>query len=289
MRFTFIINPAAGRGRAARLWPRLERRLRERGVDFQAFPTRRPGHAEELARAHAGSGAVVAVGGDGTGREVAAGLIGSSTSFGLLPAGTGNDYCRSIGMGTDAAAALDRLLAASPRPVDAGLANGQTFINVAGIGLDAEVAAEVNRLPKYFGGTVPYVYALLKLLARFRPVPMRCVADGRTIEGKMLLIAIAIAPCYGGGMRIAPHAVIDDGRFDVVVAGDLGRLETLATFPRLYAGSHLSLPKVAWFRAREVAVDSAVPVAFHADGEPLGRLPARFTCQPRALSVLAPG
>lgn len=289
MRFTFIINPAAGRGRSRRLWPRLERRLVARGVDFHSFHTKGPGHAEELARAHAGDGAVVAVGGDGTGNEVAAGLLGKPNPFGLLPAGTGNDYCRSIGMGTDADVALERLLAASPRWVDVGLVNGRPFINVAGIGLDAEVAAEVNRLPKYFGGTVPYVYALLKILSRFRPVPMRCVADGRTLEGKVLLIAVAIAACYGGGMRIAPNARIDDGYFDVVIAGDLSRLDTLGALPRLYTGSHLGLPKITWFRARDVAVESAVPVAFHADGEPLGRLPARFACQPRALSVLASG
>lgn len=288
MHFTFIVNPKAGRGRSGRAWPRLERRLAELGVDYSVHVTHSPGHAEELARTHAGAGAVVAVGGDGTGSEVAAGLRGKANPFGILPAGTGNDYCRWIGMGTDLDVALERLLAAAPRRVDAGLINGRGFINVAGIGFDAEVAAEVNRLPKYFGGTVPYVFALLKLLSRFRPVPVRCVADGREIRTNALLIAVAIAGCYGGGMRIAPEARLDDGQFDVVIAGDLSRRETIAALPRLYKGTHLSLPKISWFRAREVTVEAEAPVAYHADGEPLGRVPVRFECQPRALSVLAP-
>ena len=285
-----VVNPAAGNGRAARVWERVARALTGAGLtDWESVTTAGVGHARELAHAAAIAGCerVVAVGGDGTICEVANGVAHTSTAVGMVPAGTGNDSCRNLGIPRLPFAAARLALSGPIRTIDLGevqTERGSTFfVNVAGFGFDAEVSSRVNALPKRLGGTVPYVLGVLQTLRHFRSPSLRLMIGGRRVTRRVFVVAVANCASYAGGMRIAPDARPDDGLFDVCVVGDLSRLAVVRLIPKLYSGGHRSHPAVELFRCDEVQAQSSVRVRCQADGELVGDLPARFTIHPRGL------
>jgi len=287
-----IFNPVAGRGRSARVWQRL-------GGSFESDPnvdvvaTERPGHATELARGavRRGYGAVVAVGGDGTVHEVVNGLAGQTdVALAIVPAGSGNDFSRSLGIPQRPSVAA-RLLRerAGLRTVDLGRVGDEYFTSVAGVGFDAEVAAAANLNGAVGQGTFRYLHALAKTLSAYRNAPVVLRVDDREpLKTDILLLAAGNAKFYAGGMKIVPSAEVDDGMLDLVIAAGLTKFETLRALPRVYRGTHVSLPKISTVRARKVAVESPVALSVHADGEIVGRVPVTIECVPRALRVLVP-
>jgi diacylglycerol kinase (ATP) len=290
VRSLVVVNPVAGKGNARRLWERARHALAAGGIgDWQCVTSERVGHARELAQAaaHAGCERVVAVGGDGTVLEVANGVAHTDTALAIVPAGTGNDSSRNLGIPSEPIAAARLALSGPIRPIDLGeveTARGSTyFVNVAGFGFDAEVSTRVNALPKFVGGTVPYVLGVLQTLWQFRAPSMRITVDERTIERRVFVVAVANCASYGGGMRIAPDAVPDDGLFDVCLVGDLSRLAVLRLVPKMYSGGHRSHPAVELLRCRAVHAQADVRVRCQADGELVGDLPATFTIHPGGL------
>lgn len=277
----FIVNPWAGQGRAARVWARVHPRLAGLG-EWDVAHTTVPGQATELARAAVARGydRVVAVGGDGTVSEVANGLAHTGAALGVVPAGTGNDFARCVRIPLDPAAAARLALRGSHRSLDLGEiqagAHSHYFLNVAGFGFDAAVARVVNAYPKYLGGALPYLLGILQTLWRYRPQPVRLVADGRVLERKVLLVAVANCPTYAGGMRIAPDAVPDDGCFHVCLVGDLPPLEVLRLLPKIFSGGHRYHLGCEFLRCRELHVTSTVTLHCQADGELAGSLPVTF-------------
>ncbi|MFO7173303.1 MAG: diacylglycerol kinase family lipid kinase [Bacillota bacterium] len=293
MRLFFVVNPTAGHGRTLQVWRRLEPHLAQWGEYDVGFTTA-PRHGEALAReaARAGFDRVVAMGGDGTLNEVVNGLIGERAALGIIPSGTGNDFVRSLGVPRDPLAAARIAFTAPVRPVDVGLhlETGRHFINIAGIGFDAEVAEEVNtrRILKAIPGTFPSLVAALITLIRYRNPEMTIRLDGKEVRRRVLLMAVGNARYYGGGMQILPQATVDDGYFTVLIAGDVGKAELLEVLPKLYTGRHVDHPKAEFLLAREVHVAAGEPVALHLDGDVVGHLPATFRLLPRAIQVVAP-
>ena len=274
-----VVNPVAGGGRAARIWADLA----PLGVDCVA--TERPRHATELARSAQQQGfeRVIAVGGDGTVSEVAAGLIGSDCALGILPAGTGNDLSRTLGV-PKAAAAMRLALQGNTRQIDVGRVGERVFVNVAGCGFDAEV---VKRLGTHGGGLgVAYLIGVFRTVVNYKPRRLHIEVDGVAIERQAVGVAVANGPRYGGGLRIAPRASVDDGVFDVCVVGALSAPAILGLVPFLYAGAHARYPGVEFLRGRRVQVSGEATC--QADGELSGDLPAVFTLEPRALKVVVP-
>ncbi|HZO90356.1 MAG TPA: diacylglycerol kinase family protein [Chthonomonadaceae bacterium] len=294
-RAVIILNPVAGRGQGARRRAELERLLIEiaanSSVEWSLIPTQAPGHASALAAEAAAQGAevIAAAGGDGTLGEVVNGLAGTGARLGVLPMGTGNDFARSLGLGTDLREAVHALFFGSARSVDLGRTQGRWFINVAGCGFDAAVAERVNRGFRSLRGTPAYIAAVLQSLLTFRPAAMRLTADGQTHELRAMMCTVANAPTYGGGMRIAPEAQIDDGLFDICLLADAGRIELLLAFPRVFRGTHVTHPKVTMLRARHIHIECDPPLPALVDGEVVGTTPAEFTLTPRAIEVIAPG
>ncbi|MGH2400546.1 MAG: diacylglycerol/lipid kinase family protein, partial [bacterium] len=162
------------------------------------------------------------------------------------------------------------------------------FVGISGVGFDAEVAAKVNSWPKWVGGTPMYVAAILNMLVTYRLAPTRVVLDGREERLRLFLLAAANTPWYAGGMFMAPHARVDDGHLEVVMARDLGKLETLGLLPKVFSGAHLRHRKVFHQSVREVRVESDVPLSIHADGETVGRVPAVFRAVANAIEVIVP-
>ena len=281
-----IVNPAAGRGRAARVW----QRLRDEHRSVECVLTEAPGHARRLARDAVARDVerVVVVGGDGTVSEVAGGVAGTRVAVGVVPAGTGNDFSRALGVPTATGAAARLALEGPAQWVDLGQARigerSVAFVNVAGCGFDAEVVRRTSAAPR-LGGTLPYLIGIVRTLSAFRPRPMRFHVDGRLLERCSLGVAVANGPRYGGGMLIAPRAAIDDGLFDICLIGNVSPVQVLALLPRLYAGTHGGHRAVEFFKCRELRVEPVVSadVSCQADGELLGEVPVTFSIQPRGL------
>jgi diacylglycerol kinase (ATP) len=294
-RVCFIVNPTAGHGRALKTWKRIEplaASLGEYGVKF----TDRCRHGEELARAAAAEGydRVVALGGDGTLNEVGNGLVGSATAMAVVPTGTGNDWVRTTGIPMDPEAATRIAFLGRRSKSDVGLAVGyRYFFNIAGIGFDAEVSRRVNDygpVLKAIGGTLPSLLGIMGTLFRFTGAPIRVQVDDRELLiPRMLLMAVGIARFYGGGMKILPDAVLDDGLFDIAWGDNLGRGELLGLVGKIYKGGHVGHPKVTFAHGRRIVASSDLPVAFHLDGDVAGNLPVTFELLPGALDVILPG
>ena len=284
-----VLNPAAGRGGAQARRARIARFFEERGVEPVWHVTEGPGHAGQVVRGLPDGSLAVAVGGDGTVHEVAAACVGRERVLGVLPAGSGNDYVKALGVGTDLYRALELLVEGRVRSVDAGEVNGVLFNNGLGIGFDAEVAAGVEVAPAYLGGPGRYVWSVARLLLSFRCHEAVLKVDGRVIEAETILVAAALGTTYGAMFRVAPAAKLDDGLFDVIWSEKVSRVEVLRLVPAALRGTLLERPKVHMARAREVEVELAEEVPAHVDGEMLDPTRVfRAKVLPGALRVVAP-
>ncbi|HHV61856.1 MAG TPA: diacylglycerol kinase family lipid kinase [Firmicutes bacterium] len=269
MRIQVIVNPRAGRGRGRKAIPVIEKKLRDAGVDFDIHVTRFPGDAVEVARKAAAGGCdiVVAAGGDGTTNEVVNGIVDTGVLFGVIPCGTGNDFAIGLGIPRDVNRACELILKGGVKKVDIGRVAGRYFVGSVGIGFDATVAFEANRSIPLLRGSVVYAIALLKVLFTYRTKKMKIRLDGNTIHVTPLLVAVTNAPTYGGGMRITPNAIMDDGLFDICIVSEMRSMEALYHFPKIFKGSHARLKKVTMLRGREILVEAEEAVPFHMDGE----------------------
>jgi diacylglycerol kinase (ATP) len=295
-----IVNPVAGASSTRRKWPIISKLLKRVGLPFDFEYTEGVGHAIELARLAASDGYryLVAVGGDGTVNEVANGILHSTnaatTALGIVSTGTGSDFIRSVGISRDYATACSTLTSSRRLSIDVGVveyrSKGRTlerfFVNAAGVGFDAAVVRETERMPKFFGGTIPYVAGMLRTLFSYRNKPVVVRVGDEAESHRVLNVAVANGGYMGGGMHIAPLAEVGDNLLDVVVIGDMSKLELLKEFPKVYKGTHVTLPKVRMKKGTHVTIESSEAVLVYADGELLGECPASFRVVPGALSIV---
>lgn len=286
----FIVNPAAGNGKAQEIWATVRRGLEAEKIPYGVAFSQDGDDVEQLARqAAVVPGVIVAgVGGDGTLSRIADALVGTEAILGVIPAGTGNDFARTFQIPVDPEKACTVLLQGLTVLIDVGRLNGQIFINVVGVGLDAEVVADANRIFKKYAGSLGYFFALLKQLIFFRPTEMKIQVDNNVFKTKAWFVAVANACYYGSGMKVAPSADPQDGLADVVVVGDVHRLQFLRLFPLVYSGRHVAHPAVRQFRGSRVAIDSKKPLYFHADGDLYGKTPLIAVMEKHAVRLKVP-
>jgi YegS/Rv2252/BmrU family lipid kinase len=290
-----IINPISG-GAApdvARTRAQLALSAVERSGDrADVFITERAGHARELAKAAVRRGArlVLAWGGDGTINEVASALAFDDVPLGIVPSGSGNGLARELGIDRRAEAAIAAALQASPRRIDLGEIGGRLFVNVAGVGIDAYVAHQFNDTGNVRRGLLAYARITGRALFAYAPARYRIAMDEGTIETHAVVLTIANGTQYGNNARIAPNASLDDGLLDLVVVEESSRLRTLVNVPRLFNGTAERVPGCTIRRIREAAIESAEPMTFHVDGEPvIGGTSLKVRVHPGALWIAAPG
>ncbi len=295
-RIVAALNPSASSGRGRLVGPRVVEALRAAGHEVTALAE--ADFAALLAATRAaladGADALVVVGGDGMVHLGLLALAGGEVPLGLVPSGTGNDVARGLGIPIDdTEAAIAALLAALEHPaqrIDTATITGDgipasRFACILSAGFDALVNERANgmRRPR---GRSRYTIALLVELLRLRPIDYRLVLDGVEHRERGVLVAIANNRSFGGGMLVAPDAQLDDGLLDVVVVRPLGRLAFLRIYPRVFAGTHVSDPRVVVHRAARVRIEAQGVVAY-ADGERIGPLPLDIAVEPGALRVLA--
>ena len=247
----------------------VSRFLEGRGVRPVWHVTEGPGHAGGIVGGLPVEVPIVAVGGDGTVHEVAEACAGTGRVMGILPAGSGNDYVKALGVGTKLRRALEVLVGGKVRLVDTAEVNGVPFNNGLGIGFDAEVAAGVALAPAYLGGTGRYLWSVGRLLKDFRCHEARLTLDGRVIQARTILVAVALGTTYGSLFRLTPDAILDDGLFDVIWSEEVNRAEVLRLIPSALRGTLSQRRKVHTARAREVEVVLQDEIPAHVDGEML--------------------
>jgi len=253
----------------------------------------RPGQLTELARSAAAEHELlVVVGGDGTLNEVVNGVAGTSAELAVLPCGTGQDFGRTYGIPSRLEDAVRVALGSHAKTIDLGrvtYAGGERyFANVGSVGMSGAVAGRANSMSKALGGRVTFYYALAREFAIWRNTEVTVRLDDGERSGRMHDVIVANGQWHAGGMRLAPEARFDDGVFDVVVIGDVTKLDFLTTSPKLYKGGHVHHPRVEVVRSATVEIDAAEPLPLELEGEQVGTTPARFEVVPRALRVRAP-
>ncbi|PYS74734.1 MAG: hypothetical protein DMF69_00975 [Acidobacteria bacterium] len=306
-----IVNPTSANGSTGSSWPQLASDLSSHFGPFKNVFTKKAGDGIELASEAAKKGVklIIACGGDGTISEVANGILnsGKDVELGILPSGTGGDFRKTLEIPSQARAAAKVLRTGRTRRIDVGRVsfidnNGaevtRYFLGVASCGMSTKVIQRVKdggpdwlpaNTPQWLGGRISFGASLIQSAMRSEPTKVVIqIDDEHERRLSVVNLCIANARFFGGGMKIAPDAKLADGKFDVVSVGDLGTLQIMRNAPRLYFGSHLSMPEVSHTLARKVTLREATRdsvVRLEIDGELPGRLPATFQLIPEALKV----
>ncbi|MDD5766789.1 MAG: diacylglycerol kinase family lipid kinase [Candidatus Marinimicrobia bacterium] len=267
-KYAIIVNPIAGHGKTSRRLPLLQEITRDQDADFDYYITEYPFHAAEIAdQIHEKYDAVVAYGGDGTANEVMNGLAGTPTPFGIIPDGSGNDFARCIGVSKNLAQAVKTLMQYDCRLMDLGTIGDRLFLNGVGIGFDGYVNYR-NKNTKLFRGALSYFITVLSSLAQWRPIPVQIEIDDLPVPNKFAyLLAIGNGSSSGGGLKLTPDAVINDGNFDICHIQNIPIWKILLNIGRLKTGTLGVVKEVNIQKGKTISVKSEVPLPIHFDGE----------------------
>jgi len=288
--WALVINPVAGQGKGATVGTYVAGYLNSRGIKYEIIIGRSGiDQADSLQRfldRNPDCSGVIAVGGDGLLHLVLQKITPAQVPLAVIPAGTGNDFVRTLGWSPDDVdAILQTVLSKNPQSVDLGLVDGEWFAAILSTGFDSIVNEKANTMswPK---GPMKYNVAIAIELPRFAPRHYEIVLDDRTISTQAMLIAVANGRSYGGGMLVCPHADIADGYFDVMVLHPVSKLEFIKVFPRVFKGTHITHPAVEIVRSKSVKISS--DAVAYADGERIGQLPVSAQCISGALMTWLP-
>jgi len=288
MPFTLLVNPHSAHGRTLKILPRVEQELDALRIPFRVERTRglEDGVERALRAVEAGEIPVV-ISGDGLIGAIGGAMAGADTPLGIVPGGRGNDLARVLGIPDDPAGAVAVLAAGEARRIDVGEANGKRFLGIVSVGFDSEA----NRLANETGfmrGNLVYAYAALRTLLTWKPGRFTVRVDEERFRFTGYSVSVANSRAFGGGMYIAPDAELDDGEFDIVTVGEVGKLRFVSNLPKVFKGTHVNEEEVHVFRAPHLELSASRPFPVYADGEHIAELPTSLRILPRALSVLAP-
>ncbi|MBV8079857.1 MAG: diacylglycerol kinase family lipid kinase [Actinobacteria bacterium] len=287
----FLVNPASGNGSTGKRWPQLERRAAELGLRGETVISKRRGDLRDAARG-AGDALLVVVGGDGTVNEVVNGAVEAGSEIAVLAAGTGEDFGRTHDIPARFDDAVRVVLDGATRTVDVGRVehSGGTcfFANVGSVGMSGAVARRANGMSKALGGRATFFYALAREFATWKNTEVSVRFDDDERRGRMHDVIVANGRYAGGGMKLAPGAEPDDGTFDVVLIGDVSKVDFATQAPGIYRGRHVKHPKVEVLRSHRVDVTSEDQLPIELDGEHVGTTPVTFEIVPGAVKLLVP-
>jgi len=305
MQWFVIVNPNAGKRKGEKDWLEIAALLNKAGVDFINVFTEHRGHAVELTRKYIENGYhnIIAVGGDGTLNEVVNGIFtqshtpASEIALGMIPVGTGNDWCRTFNIPSDYKKAIQLIVRRKLFTQDIGSikyisSTGNEkiryFINMAGMGFDAMVAKKTNK-QKEEGKSNPLSYAvnIFSSLFGYQSTKVDIMLDSEKIETGVFSMSVGICQFNGGGMKQAPGALPDDGLFDLTIIQPIGKFKVIRNVLKLFDGSFTRLPEVSTYRSSKIVIHSHPPMFMEADGESLGHTPFVFNILAKSLNVIS--
>ncbi len=300
-----IVNPVSANGRTRKRWVQLEGYLTSKGVKFTVEYTDYPKEAIEITREaiRQGYNRLVAVGGDGTLNEVLNGFynedkqkLNEDVFLSFIPMGTGGDFARMFDLSSNPQKVYEILALAQEHVIDIVLATytnwegkqeSRFFINVADVGLGSNTVHHVNRNSKLLGGFFSFLMGGIYSLLTFRNQDLIVEVDEEEVyRGKSSMIAVGNGSYFGGGMKIAPYAKLDDGLLDIIIVKDLNKLRLLRNLPRIYSGKHLDEPEIDFLLGRKIEIISEEELLLEFDGETPGIGNIRLEIRPKALKLL---
>ncbi len=290
MKMKIIANLTAGHGRAVRAAEKLQLLLQAKEVEYEVFETRYRGHATELAQrlAETGERQIIVFGGDGTISEVVNGTVNSGIELGIISTGTGNDLARSLGLPyNNPEKAIEVILKGSATEIDVGWERERCFISTLGLGFPVIIANETNKM-KHLKGPTAFFIATYKAITRLRPIPVTIKLDQETLSLNCTSILVQNTRFCGGGLLMAPAAQTNDGLFDVVVVENIGKVELMLNFPKIYSGRHLRHPKFSLYRSQSVQIDTPVNSRKMFDGDIYGKTPVNAKVLRGAVKIITP-
>jgi len=288
MPLTLLVNPASAHGATLKLLPKVEQQLDELRIAFRVERTRGLEDGVERAlRAVEANGVPVVISGDGLVGAIGGAMAGAETPLGIVPGGRGNDLARVLGIPSDPAGAVAVIAGGETRRIDVGEANGKRFLGIVSVGFDSEANRLANET-SFLRGSLVYAYAALRTLLGWKPARFTVRVGDERYRFTGYSVSVANNRAFGGGMYVAPQAELDDGEFDIVAVGEVGKLRFVGNLPKVFKGTHVEEDEVRVFREPHLELTASRPFPVYADGEHLTDLPARLRILPRALSVLVP-
>jgi len=281
---TIILNPAAKGDRAGK----LIRTLQEIFPEADLLTTKRAGHAQDLARqaSERGDDIIIAAGGDGTINEVVNGMRGSKSALGILPVGSVNVFAMELGIPSKIEKAIEIIRSGHVMPLDLAEANGRSFVQLAGVGFDAQTVKHTDRGFKNALGPLSYVVTAAQLASQKPPI-LTVEAEGqKTTECSFMLVGNG--RYYGGPFQFFPEASMTDGLLDVCLFKNLTHIDLIRYFQGIISGSHIRFKDVVYFKSAKINVTANREVPVEVDGELHGEVPVTFTIKKGELNVLVP-
>jgi YegS/Rv2252/BmrU family lipid kinase len=294
LKYKFILNPTAGKGKGRTASALIMEQLSAQRIEFEIVQTTEAGHGIDLAKKAVRDGwpAIIAVGGDGTMGEVVNGIMqeasGRDCHFGFIPAGTGNDFARSLQIPLDMTDAIKALLTAKTKIIDIGKEREGYFAIITGLGFPADVMAKANAYRGFLKGPAVITWSVLKTIHELRAETIELILDGQKQEMPAKAVFVLNMPFTGGGLQIVPTARPDDGFLDICVIKNMSKTGLFLTLPKAYKGKHVGHPDIAFFRCRQVTINTEHPRKKLFDGNVFGNAPLSAEILPEALSVLVP-
>jgi YegS/Rv2252/BmrU family lipid kinase len=259
MTYHLILNPAAGRGTAGKSEAELAKELKDQLGDR--------GHATQIANELKNENAVIiTAGGDGTIYETVNGLVGGACTLGIIPIGSGNDFIKMLKLPLDIRSAIEVIKRRNTMIIDIGTVGEGYFTNGLGMGFDAEVVIETQKVKRLRGFFI-YLYSVFRTLTHYKNRIVTISIDGKTETREVFMISVGNGECFGGGFYLTPGAEINDGILDLCIFRGLSRKEVLMHLPKALSGKHIHLPQVECLRAKNIIVEAAEGIPVHADGE----------------------
>jgi diacylglycerol kinase (ATP) len=279
-----VVNPKAGLGAAASLATQVVGFLQSREITYRMISPNSAAETKALVAESLRNGEatrLLSIGGDGLFHLLLQFAIEFKVPLAIVPGGTGNDFYRTLGwFDHDLTDYLEHLISTAPTLVDVGVVDGEYFGAVLSSGFDSVVNERANKM-RWPKGPAKYNAAIVLEFPKFQPIEFKIFADEKILEVEAMLIAIGNGNSYGGGMRVCPDAVLNDGLFDIMILHPVSKLEFIKVFPTVYKGTHVEHPQVEVIRAKAIRIESSA-VAY-ADGERIGQLPVQVESLPQSL------
>lgn len=285
----FIINPIAGAGKAKTLIPLIEETMNKVKKDYNIIITDKPEQAIKITEANISDyNTIVAVGGDGTVNEVASGIINKNRgTLGIIPAGTGNDMAKSLGISNDPIKALETIIRGNTTTMDIGRVNDNNFLNISSVGFDAEVVFNNNKLKKKIKSELSYALSVVYTLLQFKKRPVDIEIDGKRTHEDIVLLAVGNGKYYGGGMKILPDAKLNDGELDICIVSNMSKFSLLFLFPTIFKGNHIKYKKyVRMDKGKCIKIISKDIIPINVDGELMEGKKVEFSLEDKHMLVI---
>ncbi len=286
-----ILNPSASRGTAIFQKEKIETALKENKIKSDVYITNSAEDVEKATENFIKEGYLnfIGAGGDGTIHYMIQKLANTDCNLGIIPIGSGNDMIKTFNIKPDINESIRIIKSNNIKRIDLGLFNKKVYyIGIAGSGFDSEVTRFANETRLPIKGEAKYNFSVYKTLVTFKPKIFKIKHDGVPESLNTMMMVVANLKYYGGGMKIAPDADPFDSKFDVCVIGAMSLIKFIKSFPSVYAGTHLSIPDVKYFKAEKVEIDCAKKFDVYGDGEYMGVLPAEFETSPKSLNIFLP-